>query len=104
MRSIFLNIFSLFYFLVPSGNFYCLSYYYATRDRMTAKHFSASFKSKMADETLRDGSDRGLYNFVESLLTLLICIQNLNAQDVSAEYFEQVNLRRKSCILIRKKI
>ena len=42
---------------------------------MTAIHFPAIFKSKMADETLRDGNKRGLYNFKESLHTLLIGIQ-----------------------------
>ena len=53
----------------------------------------------MADETLRDGSKRGLYNFVESLRTLLIGIQNLNAQDVSVEYFEQANSRLENATL-----
>ena len=55
---------------------------------MTTMHFPANFKSKMADETLRDGSsERGLYNFVESPLTLLIGIQtDFNAQYASVEY------------------
>ena len=47
---------------------------------MTVMHFNGDFKSKMADETLRDGSKRGLYNFVESLLNLLIDIKNFNTQ------------------------
>ena len=38
-------------------------------------HFSTNFKA-----TLQDGNEIGLYNFVESLRTLLIGIQNLNAQ------------------------
>ena len=53
----------------------------------------------MADGTLRDGNERGLYNFVESLRTLLIGIQNLNTQDLSVEYFEQANLRLEDSIL-----
>ena len=53
-------------FFLPSG----------TCDHMTAIHSPAIFKSKMADETLRDGNERGLYNFKESLHTLLIGIQN----------------------------
>ena len=65
---------------------------------MTATHFPASFKSKMADGTLRDGNERGLYNFVESLRTLLIGIQNLNTQDASVDYFEQANLRLEDAI------
>ena len=64
-------------------------------------HFFANFKRKMADETLRDGNERGLYNFTESPLTLLIGIQNFNAPYVSAdEYFEQANLRLEDAILI----
>ena len=66
---------------------------------MTAMHFSDNFKSKMADGTLRGGNERGLYNFVESLRTLLIGIQNLNTQDVSADYFEQANVRLEDAIL-----
>ena len=38
-------------------------------------------------------------NFVESLLNLLIGIQNLNAQYVSVEYFEQANWRLEDAIL-----
>lgn len=53
----------------------------------------------MADETLRDGNERGLYNFVESLRTLLIGIKNLNTQDVSVDYFEQANVRLEDAIL-----
>ena len=49
---------------------------------MTAMHFSANFKSKMADGALRDGNERGLCHFVEPLRTLLIGIQNLNKQDI----------------------
>ena len=53
---------------------------------MTTMHFPANFKSKMADE-------RGLYNFIESPLTLLIGTQtDFNAQYVSIEYFEQAIL------------
>lgn len=68
---------------------------------MTTMHFPANFKSKMADETLRDGSsERGLYNFVESPLTLLIGIQtDFNAQYASVEYFEQANLRLEDATL-----
>ena len=66
---------------------------------MTAMHFSANFKSKMADGTLRDGNERGLYHFVESLRTLLIGIQNLNTQDVSVNYCEQAKLRLEDAIL-----
>ena len=66
---------------------------------MTAMQIFANFKSKMADGTLRDGSERGLYNFVESLRTLLIGIQNLSAQDVSVDYFEQANLRLEGAVL-----
>ena len=66
---------------------------------MTVMHFSGNFKSKMADETLRDGNERGLYNFVESLRTLLIGIKNLNTQDVSVDYFEQANVRLEDAIL-----
>ena len=66
---------------------------------MTAMHFSDNFKSKMVDGTLRGGNERGLYNFVESLRTLLIGIQNLNTQDVSADYFEQANVRLEDAIL-----
>ena len=63
---------------------------------------SANFKSKMADGTLRDGNERGLYYFVESLRTLLIGIQNLNTQDVSVNYCEQAKykLRLEDAILI----
>ena len=53
----------------------------------------------MADGTLSDGNKRGLYNFVESLRTLLIGIQNLNTQDVSVDYFEQANLCLEDAIL-----
>ena len=53
----------------------------------------------MADGTLRDGKERGLYHFVESLRTLLIGIQNLNTEDVSVDYCEQVNLRLEGAIL-----
>lgn len=66
---------------------------------MTATFFPVSFKSKMADGTLRDGNERGLYNFIESLRTLLIGIHNLNTQDASVEYFEQANLRLEDAIL-----
>ena len=66
---------------------------------MTAMHFSANFKSKMVDGTLRDGNKRGLYHFVESLHTLLIGIQNLNTQDVSVDYCKQANLCLKDAIL-----
>ena len=64
---------------------------------MTAVHFFANFKSKIADETLKDGNERGLCNFLESL-TLWIGIQNFNAPHVSAEYFEQANLRLEDAI------
>ena len=47
---------------------------------------------------LRDGNERGLYNFVESLRSLLIGIQNLNEQDVSVDYFEEANLRLEDAI------
>ena len=66
---------------------------------MTAMHFSANFKSKMADGALRDGNERGLCHFVESLRTLLIGIQNFNKQDVSVDYCEQANLRLEDAIL-----
>lgn len=66
---------------------------------MTVMHFSGNFKSKRVDETLRDGNDRSLYNFVESPRTLLIGIQNLNKQDVSVDYFEQANVRLEDAIL-----
>ena len=66
---------------------------------MTAMHFSSNFKSKMADGTLRDGNERGLYHFVESLRTLLIGIQNLNTQNVSVNYCEQAKLRLEEAIL-----
>ena len=49
---------------------------------------------------LRDGSKRGLYNFIQSLLTLLIDIHNFNAQYVSVEYFEQANLLLEDATLI----
>ena len=62
-------------------------------------HLSSSFKRKMADGTLRDGNERGLYNFIESLRTLLIGIQNLNTQDASVDYVEQANLRLEDAIL-----
>ena len=65
MRSIFF-IFIPYFFFVSRGIFYFLSNQYATRDRMTAMHFSDNFKSKMADGTLRGGNERGLYNFVVS--------------------------------------
>ena len=51
----------------------------------------------MADETLKDGNERGLCNFLESL-TLWIGIQNFNAPHVSVEYFEQANLRLEDAI------
>ena len=66
---------------------------------MTVMHFPNNFKRKMADGALRGGNERGLYNFVESLRTLLIGIQNLNTQDVSADYFEQANVRLEDAIL-----
>ena len=66
---------------------------------MTAMHFYANFKSKMADGTLRDGNERGLYHFLESLRTLLIGIQNLNTKDVSVDYCKQTNLRLEDAIL-----
>ena len=47
---------------------------------------------------LRDGNERGLYNFVESLRSLLIGIQNLNEQEVSVDYFEEANLRLEDAI------
>ena len=58
-------------------------------------HFLTDFKNKMADESSRDSNEIGLYNFVESLSTLLIGIQNMNAQDVPLEYFEEANLHLK---------
>ena len=64
---------------------------------MTVMHFNSDFKSKMADETLKDGNERGLCNFLESL-TLWIGIQNFNAPHVSVEYFEQANLRLEDAI------
>ena len=66
---------------------------------MTAMHFSANFKSKVADRTLRDDNKRGLYHFVEYLRTLLIGIQNLNTKDVSVNYCEQAKLRLEETIL-----
>ena len=66
---------------------------------MTAMDFSANFKSKMADGTLREGNERGLYHFVESFRTLLIGIRNLNTQDVSVNYCEQAKLRLEDAIL-----
>lgn len=54
----------------------------------------------MADETLRDGNERGLYNYLlESLRTQLIGIQYFNTQDVSVDYFEQANVRLEDAIL-----
>ena len=93
MRSISFYVYYLFCFLVPSGNFYFLS--------ISMHHVITwpRFKSKMANETWRDGAERGLYNFVESLRTLLIGIQNLNAQDVFVEYFELANLSLEDAIL-----
>ena len=49
----------------------------------------------MADETLIDRNDIDHHNFAESLCTLLIGIQNINAHDVSTDYFEGTNLRPK---------
>ena len=49
----------------------------------------------MTDETLRDRNDIGHYNFADSLCTHLIGIQNMNAHDVSTDYFEGANLRPK---------
>ena len=66
---------------------------------MTVMHFSANFKSKMVDETSREGNERALYNVVESPLALSIGIRNLNAQYVSTEYFEQANLRLEDTTL-----
>ena len=40
---------------------------------------SCLFKKKMTYETLRDSNEIGLFNFVESLCTLSIGIQNMNA-------------------------
>ena len=57
------------------------------------------FKKKMIDgNVLRDGNERGLYNFVESLRSLLFGIQNLNEQEVSVDYFEEANLRLEDAI------
>lgn len=47
----------------------------------------------MAVESSRDSNEIGLYNFAESLGTLLNGIQNMNAQDVPLEFFEEANLR-----------
>ena len=54
-------------------------------------NFPVNFKHKMADKILTDSNEIGLYNFVESLRTLLIGIQNMNAQDVSVDYYEETN-------------
>ena len=32
-----------------------------------------NFKNKLADEILRDSNERGLYNFVESLKSFVLC-------------------------------
>ena len=46
------------------------------------------FQKDMTDgNVLRDGNERGLYNFVESFRSLLIGIQNLNEQEISVDYF-----------------
>lgn len=50
-------------------------------------------KKKMTYETLRDSNEIGLFNFVESLCTLSIGIQNMNAQDISIDYFKDANSR-----------
>ena len=62
-------------------------------------HFLVNFRKKMSAEILRDSNEIGLYNFVESLRTLLIGIQNMNAQDASADYYEETNLRLEDIIL-----
>ena len=56
---------------------------------------STDFRIEMADETLIDRNDIDHHNFAESLCTLLIGIQNINAHDVSTDYFEGTNLRPK---------
>ena len=56
---------------------------------------STDFRIEMADETLIDRNDIDHYNFSESLCTLLIGFQNINAHDVSTDYFEGTNLRPK---------
>ena len=56
-------------------------------------------KKKMTYETLRDSNEIGLFNFVESLCTLSIGIQNMNAQDISIDYFKDANSRLKDVIL-----
>lgn len=53
----------------------------------------------MTYETLRDSNEIGLFNFVESLCTLSIGIQNMNAQDISIDYFKDANSRLKDVIL-----
>ena len=63
-------------------------------------HCPVNFKIKTADEIVRDSNELGLHNFVESLRTLLIVIQNMNAQDVSADCYEETNLRVEDTILI----
>ena len=68
-------------------------------DRITRDSRACQIQNKMADETLRDANERGLYNFVESLRTLLIGIQNMNAQEVSIDYLEEANLRLEEAIL-----
>lgn len=53
----------------------------------------------MTYETLRDSNEIGLFNFVVSLCTLSIGIQNMNAQDISIDYFKDANSRLKDVIL-----
>ena len=94
---IYLSIFS-HYFSVPVGFFgYILTNIRskgAAPDHITVIRFaSTDFRIKTADETLIDRSDIGHYNFAESLCTLSISIQNMNAHDVSTDYFEGANLR-----------
>ena len=96
---IYLSIFS-HYFSVPVGFFgYILTNIRskgAAPDRITVIRFaSTDFRIKTADETLIDRSDIGHYNSAESLCTLSISIQNMNAHDVSPDYFEGANLRPK---------
>ena len=52
----------------------------------------------MTYETLRDSNEIGLFNFVVSLCTLSIGIQNMNAQDISID-FKDANSRLKDVIL-----
>ena len=95
MRCIFFILIPYF-FGVPSEHFFIL-----ISMQHVIKLRSCTFprtSNKMADETLRDANERGLYNFVESLRSLLIGIQNMNAQDLSVEYFEEANLRLEDAI------